>query len=81
MDRHTCRTVEIGIPNERFDGRCDTRLVTGERRGERAEFDGEPTSLDSSNRCTNMWAGLTFDERFDGELCSQHDLSVRVERP
>jgi hypothetical protein len=27
-----------------------------------------------------MRAGLTLDEWLDGELCSQHDLSVRVEK-
>ncbi len=79
MDRHSCRTALIRITNERLDGRCNPRFVAGERRGERAEFDDEPTRFDCGDGSTNMRAGSTLDEWLDGELCSQHDLSVRVE--
>ena len=55
-----------------------SRQVIGspERRGERTELDVGAETANGVDRRQDVAAGLTFDEWLDGELDSQHALSV-----
>lgn len=66
----------VGLADQGFDRRCDKDVLAGELRCKGTELDSEAESSNRRHRCQNVRTGLSFDERLDRELDTQHADSV-----